>query len=178
MLVDNYRSHPFIIAVPNELFYDGALQACNKTEAYAYIGAKLPRGFLPNPTCPIILREVQGIQQKKGGSPSWFNAEEAAVVAEYVTRLVAHLGPAIAPKIGVVTPYRQQMHTINALLHARGTPQGVRVGTTEEFQGQEREIIIISTVRSNAQAAHDATESSIGFSAARSLQRRDYARIC
>ena len=49
-----------------------------------------------------------------------------------------------AGRIGVITPYRRQTLKIRDRL-----PSGVMVGTTEDFQGQERDAVILSTVRSS-----------------------------
>lgn len=48
--------------------------------------------------------------------------------------------------IGIVTPYRQQSNWIRKLCNGKGYEK-IAVGTAELFQGQERSIIIISTVR-------------------------------
>ena len=51
-------------------------------------------------------------------------------------------------EIGVITPYNKQMLKLQRLL--KGADLGdVKVGSTELFQGQERRVIIISTVRSD-----------------------------
>eukprot|EP00741_Cyanophora_paradoxa_P009189 tig00001477_g8899.t1 len=63
--------------------------------------------------------------------------------------------------IGVISPYQRQVRKLRRLLAAKGYASeeargrtaraaGVRVGTVEEFQGQERPVIIVSTVRSNS----------------------------
>lgn len=52
-----------------------------------------------------------------------------------------------AKDIGIVTPFKQQqMEIINRLAEIR--LENITVGTVETFQGQERTIIILSTVRS------------------------------
>lgn len=51
--------------------------------------------------------------------------------------------------MGIITPYTKQTKVLRSLL----TEQGVKVpkiGTVEEFQGQERMIILVSTVRSSS----------------------------
>lgn len=52
-------------------------------------------------------------------------------------------------EIGIITPYTKQTKVLRSLL----TEQGVKVpkiGTVEEFQGQERMVILVSTVRSSS----------------------------
>ena len=61
-----------------------------------------------------------------------------------------------APKvseIGVVTPYRKQVEKIRLLLARVVGGDEVKVGSVEEFQGQERTVIIISTVRNVMEVA-------------------------
>jgi superfamily I DNA and/or RNA helicase len=55
----------------------------------------------------------------------------------------------------VTTPYKQQERLCNFYLH-----NGIRIGTIDEFQGQEAEVTIISMVRSNNQTNY---HESIGF---------------
>ncbi|KAM7261719.1 hypothetical protein ACFE04_020796 [Oxalis oulophora] len=49
--------------------------------------------------------------------------------------------------IGVITPYHQQVLKIRQVLEAYGF-HDIKVGSVEQFQGQEKEVIIVSTVRS------------------------------
>ena len=53
-------------------------------------------------------------------------------------------------EIGIISPYRRQVQKIRMLLEKKKIKDSkdITVGSTEEFQGQERRIIIISTVRS------------------------------
>jgi putative helicase MOV10L1 len=47
--------------------------------------------------------------------------------------------------IGIITPYRKQVEKIRLLID-RLDMERVKVGSVEEFQGQERPAMIISTV--------------------------------
>jgi superfamily I DNA and/or RNA helicase len=49
--------------------------------------------------------------------------------------------------IGIITPYHRQVQKIRMLLRAHNYSD-CKVGSVDEFQGSERPIIIISTVRS------------------------------
>lgn len=49
--------------------------------------------------------------------------------------------------IGVVSPYKLQCKKIRYACKAKGL-DSITVGTSEVFQGQERKVIIVSTVQS------------------------------
>lgn len=51
-------------------------------------------------------------------------------------------------EIAIVTPYRKQVEKIRSVLNSSGISE-VKVGSVEEFQGQESRVLIISTVRSS-----------------------------
>jgi len=84
---------------------------------------------------------------REGNSPSWFNPAEVVEVVKYVQEVVSFPDITIGD-IGIITPYRKQVEKIRLLLEGVNL-EGVKVGSVEEFQGQERQVIIISTVRSN-----------------------------
>ncbi|CAI5470767.1 unnamed protein product [Closterium sp. Yama58-4] len=64
--------------------------------------------------------------------------------------------------IGVVTPYRKQMQKLQVLLRGKGMGE-VKVGSVEEFQGQERRVVIVSTVRSSQQFVEFDYKHNLGF---------------
>lgn len=70
--------------------------------------------------------------------------------------------------IGVITPYRRQVTKIREALAKRlGTSKSgwreVTVGSTEEFQGQERKVIVISAVRSHEEFLNADFQHKLGF---------------
>ena len=73
------------------------------------------------------------------------NFEEAQVVAGLVRSFIGDRGIS-ADSIGVVSPFRAQVVLLRQMLD--GT--GVTVDTVERFQGGERDIMILSFVRSRA----------------------------
>ncbi|XP_052781823.1 putative helicase MOV-10 [Mya arenaria] len=148
-LLNNYRSHPDILKLPNELFYESELKPCASIDREKLCQwAKLPvKGF------PVLFHGVAGEDMREERSPSFFNPVEVAVVTKYVEELLAcrtggiNLKPA---DIGVISPYRKQVQKIQQVLRKKHL-EDVSVGSVEEFQGQERTVIIVSTVRSNPQ---------------------------
>ncbi|XP_019369629.1 PREDICTED: putative helicase MOV-10 [Gavialis gangeticus] len=156
-LLRNYRSHAAIFKIPNEVFYEGELQEhADRGIIHSYCAwPELPKqGF------PIIFHGVQGENQREEKSPSFFNVAEIDIVVTYLKKLLksqAKKGiPRISPKdIGIISPYRKQVEKIRKAitsldrkLQALPDIQELKVGSVEEFQGQERRVILISTVRS------------------------------
>jgi helicase MOV-10 len=141
-LVRNYRCHPEILSLPSMLFYNGELIACKDDNSAFMDGVN----FLPNREFPVLFFGIQGCDEREGNNPSWFNRIEASKVVEVIRRLTAS-GNLSEEDIGVITPYRQQVLKLkNALENLEMTD--IKVGSVEQFQGQEKKVIIISTVRS------------------------------
>lgn len=159
-LLKNYRSHPSILERPNEMFYDDELEACaDKLKRESLCSwSRLPcKGF------PIIFEGIKGRDMREEKSPSFFNPEEAAVVVQYVKDLKDARGINVLPsQIGVISPYRKQVQKIRTLLN-KANIADVKVGSVEEFQGQERRVIIISTVRSSQEFLQLDAQFKLGF---------------
>ena len=108
-LVCNYRSHPDILKIPNECFYQDELIAC---------ADKLVRESLcswdglPKKGCPLVFHGVMSLEMREKKSPSFFNPEEATTVLAYVEQLLSARGSGIRvseKEIGIITPYRKQV---------------------------------------------------------------------
>jgi len=66
--------------------------------------------------------------------------------------------------IGIITPYQKQVKKFTGRFHYEKPKfDGIVVGTTEMFQGQEKKVIIISTVRSNSRYIADDNKYRLGF---------------
>ena len=146
-LVRNYRCHPAILELPSDLFYGGELIACkeeNESPAYEWKD-------LPDKTFPVLFVGIQGCDEREGNNPSWFNRIEASKVIDIIRKLMGSAGLSDAD-FGVITPYRQQVVKLKMALELMEMPE-VKVGSVEQFQGQEKEIIIVSAVRSTVK--HD-----------------------
>uniref|UniRef100_A0A8C9L8E7 RNA helicase n=1 Tax=Pavo cristatus TaxID=9049 RepID=A0A8C9L8E7_PAVCR len=97
---------------------------------------------------PLIFHGVRGKETREGHSPSWFNPTEAVQVMQYCCHLAKNESIAVSvTDIGVITPYRKQVEKIKYLLRSIDLSD-IKVGTVEEFQGQECMVSILSTVRS------------------------------
>jgi ATP-dependent RNA/DNA helicase IGHMBP2 len=88
---------------------------------------------------------------------SRYNEEEAHLLIKQVERLVEEIGIENWLKegltLGIITPYRAQVDQLNKLAEASvqiaSLKKLVTINTVDAFQGQERDIIAISFVRSN-----------------------------
>ncbi|KAG1973810.1 helicase MOV-10 [Pimephales promelas] len=156
-LLRNYRSHPSILKVPNELFYDGELLSCADVISSNQYCSWEP---LPKPGFPVIFHGVVGKDDRESNSPSFFNISEINIILDYLKKLLltqAKKGIAkISPKeIGIIAPYRKQVEKIrqgikiDRELRSYIGIEELKVGSVEEFQGQERKVIMVSTVRSS-----------------------------
>lgn len=170
--------------VYNDLFYDKGLKAFKDVDSVEaqmlkHLSAILPNTHEREVTQGIIFCGVEGKSETCFDSPSWQNKAEAESVSEthalqnlltfncncsqvkgFVLKL--YKMRCNAADIGIITPYIKQVKTIRSLLERADLPVP-KIGTVEEFQGQERKIILLSTVRTlRAQLKFD-EKFSLGF---------------
>lgn len=141
-LVQNYRCHPEILYLPSQLFYKGELLALKNDTSSSMPCLEL----LPNKNFPVLFIGIQGCDEREGSNPSWFNRFEASKVVEIIKQLTEKW-ELTGEDIGVITPYRQQVLKLQKALESLDCSD-IKVGSVEQFQGQERQVIIVSTVRS------------------------------
>jgi len=128
LLDTQYRMHPDIMSVSNQLFYDGRLRT----------------GVTHEDRLPPDSPSVEFVSVTGGSGPnndSRRNPAEAEVVAQLVRRYAD-----MSFSIGVVSPFRAQVALIRGLL----PDVAVTVDTVERFQGGERDIMILSLVRAES----------------------------
>ena len=159
MLVCNYRSHALLLKEPNDLFYDGSLECCANP---MITDCRLQWEGLPKEGVPLLWHGIQGKEEREANSPSWFNRDEAVCVLQHVRSLMRMRPDCKQENIGIITPYNKQAHKIKRLLIGEDL-KDIKVGSTEMFQGQERQIIIISTVRSSLEMLSFDIKHKIGF---------------
>ncbi|XP_063049770.1 putative helicase mov-10-B.1 [Engraulis encrasicolus] len=172
-LLLNYRSHESILKVPNDLFYEGELIA-SADEVAKSMYCNWPH--LPKKGFPVIFHGVVGKDEREENSPSFFNRSEVEVVLGYLRKLLLETqgkkGVArISPKdIGIIAPYRKQVEKLrqaigkhDAELKKMMNIKNLKVASVEEFQGQERRVIIVSAVRSSGEHITLDEKFNIGF---------------
>ncbi|KAJ6413851.1 hypothetical protein OIU84_006623 [Salix udensis] len=137
-------------------YYDGSIFKCPHLRGlgavqdhHFYVYEFIPTARRSRETV-VVLAEmvVKASMREKKTIPSWFNRIEASKVVEIINKLRASADLDEAD-IGVITPYRQQVLKIKKVLENWELSE-VKVGSVEQFQGQEREVIIVSTVRARS----------------------------
>ncbi|XP_019933843.2 RNA helicase Mov10l1 isoform X1 [Paralichthys olivaceus] len=159
-LIYNYRSHEALLTLPSKLFYQGEL-CCEASRAI--VESLCQWKTLPKKGFPLLFHGVRGTEMREGKNPSWFNPVEAVQVMLYCCQLAKKLyNPVDASDIGIIAPYKKQCEKIRVLLGKVGLSD-IKVGSVEEFQGQEFLVIIMSTVRSNESVPSDDLQNALGF---------------
>ncbi|XP_050549253.1 uncharacterized protein LOC118272498 [Spodoptera frugiperda] len=133
LLNQQYRMHPDIADYPSRAFYNGRV-----------MNAPPLRPSLPIPPYNIV-----GISSgDKAQGVNGANEMEAWGVTRLVLALSQALRPA-AMSIAVITPYNGHKDLIKRHLKALNLSEGqVEVNTVDSFQGQERDVVVVSLARS------------------------------
>jgi hypothetical protein len=142
LLDTQYRMHPVIAEYPSRVFYSSRLKN-GVTES----DRPVPRGFpWPRHRSPLAFVHVEGRETSSRSSKK--NDTEAEKVCQIVQSLI-RAGEVSQEQVGVVTPYKAQEARIKDGLSRTTGCSAVSVKTVDGFQGQERDVIVFSAVRSN-----------------------------
>jgi uncharacterized membrane protein YgcG len=153
-----FRMHPAVSRFPSDAFYGGRVRSGTpKSDRPAPAGFDWPLKGVPVAFVPVT---GPSVREQRDGS-SYVNPREAEAVLDVLQRLLA--GGEMQPwGIGVVTPYAAQVRLIRRMLRQRGIQTGVdqstgrpgvEVSSVDGYQGREKELMIVSTVRSNDNGA-------------------------
>ena len=153
MLEVQYRMHEAIMRFSADYFYGG------KLVAHESVKSSLLRPHQP----PVDFVDTAGCSYNEAQDPetlSRFNEQEAHLLIRLVERLIEDIGPetwlADGITMGIITPYRAQVDLLHKLAehsaYLEPLHKLVTINTVDAFQGQERDVIAISFVRSNDKA--------------------------
>jgi RNA helicase armi len=164
-LLINYRSMQSILSCYSDLFYDGELESMvsDTGSPERAILDRVREIFFcedANPCCGLFFIGTNGVERKMIDSPSWYNPTEAHQI--HLVLMDLYKKGIKIDDVGIITPYQQQVKTIRTVLETAGLA-APKIGSVEEFQGQERQIILISTVRSRKEMLHKDIKFSLGF---------------
>ncbi|XP_037087467.1 helicase sen1-like [Pollicipes pollicipes] len=133
MLTDQYRMQPDICRWPARYFYGDRLRSLP-------VAAPLPR------LRSYLVLDVCGARETSHANGGFSNEKEATLVVK-LSEIALRVAKSRAPSIGIITPYRKQRQLLLDKLKQRAL--SVDVQTVDGFQGQERDIVVLSCVRSN-----------------------------
>ena len=135
-LGEHFRSYPELVAFSNAEFYQNRLRPMRTASLYP-LGA------------PIHVERVDGATEERRR-----NLREAEAVLAKLQGLMAdpqyqERRPDEPMTFGVLSPYRDQVDELTRLAAERVTPSArsrhqLRIGTPDEFQGDERDVILYS----------------------------------
>ena len=114
------RMHPLIVSFPNKEFYNGQLKTiyCRDTPDNK----------------PFSIIDVKGSEEKEG--TSFYNHKEATeAISQY------HHHKHNYDSVVIIVPYRAQQK------YLWGLDGSLHIHTVDSFQGQEADVVIITTVR-------------------------------
>jgi senataxin len=148
--------HPEISQLPSEVFYSGRLHdgpgMAEKTKQAWHASPMFP---------PYRFYNVQGQESSAVRGSSLLNKLEAQVAAALYARLQTEFRHVdFSFRVGVVSMYRGQIDELRQTFKARfgaDIIERVDFNTVDGFQGQEKDIIILSCVRATPGG------SSVGF---------------
>ncbi|ETL91125.1 hypothetical protein L917_10290 [Phytophthora nicotianae] len=144
-----YRMHPFLSEFPSNEFYEGDLQNGVAASERQLSSVDFP---WPNPNKPTFFYICLGAEEISSSGTSYLNRTEASNVEKIVTTfLKAGVMPS---QIGVITPYEGQRAYVVSYMQRNGPLRSqlykdVEVASVDSFQGREKDLIILSCVRSN-----------------------------
>ncbi|KAL1454067.1 hypothetical protein WDU94_010357 [Cyamophila willieti] len=144
-----YRMHPELSKFPSNFFYEGSLQngVCADERKLSKIDFPWPV-----PDKPMLFYVTQGQEEIAGSGTSYVNRTEASNVEKITTRFIrCGMKP---EQIGVITPYEgQRAFLVQHMQYQGSLPakiyQEIEVASVDAFQGREKDLIIMSCVRSN-----------------------------
>mmetsp|Transcript_2130 Transcript_2130/g.2873 ORF Transcript_2130/g.2873 Transcript_2130/m.2873 type:complete len:296 (-) Transcript_2130:126-1013(-) len=151
MLRIQYRMHPAIVSFPSKTFYNSSLLTCEKVKTRR---PALWHEHIAFP--PYLVWNKNGDNMSRGPNGGISNNAEANFVVKLLQTFFDHFGNVMRNiDIGVISFYNDQISRIKNKLRDRSFVKrmnsnnvSIQVSTVDGFQGSEKDIIILSCVRS------------------------------
>jgi ATP-dependent RNA/DNA helicase IGHMBP2 len=148
MLNEQYRMHDQIMNFSSRHFYEGNLVANEKVAQWKVHPEDMPLEFIDTAGTGFV-------ETLDEDSRSTFNKEEGAILIKHLKEYLLGLEESVKSElnIGIIAPYRAQVAYLQQHLLDSDLPDkvktAIKINTVDSFQGQERDVIYISLVRSN-----------------------------
>ncbi|MBQ8046535.1 MAG: AAA family ATPase [Prevotella sp.] len=168
-----YRMNEEIMRFSSDWFYDGKVECAPEVRYRGILDYDLPIEWLAPEKLPEEPDNTAG-ETFIGASFGRINKAEADMTLDTLEQYFNKIGKLRILEeridVGIISPYRAQVQYLRSLIRKRQVfkpyRQLISVNTVDGFQGQERDVILISLVRSN-------DEGQIGF--LRDLRRMNVA---
>ena len=146
-LTEQYRMHPKIIEYSSRKFYNNTLINSHQVLNNGRINSNFNQRFKWfNKDIPIMFIHIDERENLSSSGCSWENEKEANLVCQIVRKII-NCG-INEYNIGIITPYLAQRELIEDKLFNYKI-NNILISSVDSFQGQEKDFIIVSTVRSN-----------------------------
>ena len=142
LLDTQYRMNETIMDFSNNQFYAGALKADDSVKTISLLGHETTQlEFIDTAGC--------GYDEKQHEeSLSSYNEGEFEVLQKHLNNLLETNNELL--EIGIISPYKAQVNFIQEhFTEEFQLTHNITINTIDSFQGQERDVIYISLVRSN-----------------------------
>jgi superfamily I DNA and/or RNA helicase len=140
-----YRMHAAIMEFSSQMFYEGSLIAHDSVREHTL--AQLP-GVQPLPITqtPVWFVDTAGASYDEVAEESGSSRTNPAE-ADWIVSQVESLRAAGVPtsEMAIIAPYAAQVRLLRDLL----ADEALEIDTVDGFQGREKEVVLISLVRSN-----------------------------
>lgn len=151
MLEVQYRMNQQIMQFSGDYFYKGRLTAHDSVKDHRLSADEEPLCFIDTAGCAYE-------EQQEKESLSTYNKDEAALLMRHLHSFVEARGVEAMQeediRLAIISPYKAQVRYLSELLAAdellRSLGKKLSINTIDSFQGQEKDIIYISLVRSNS----------------------------
>ena len=156
LLDTQYRMNEQIMHFSSRWFYEGKLKAAPEVAHRTLAPWDASLVWVDTSDCQFV--------ERTNASQSRLNRAEAMlltnILKDYVRQIFIDSSLFEKTTIGIISPYKAQISVLKQLVNKSHTLAPIRhnisINTVDGFQGQERDIILISMVRDNEQG-------SIGF---------------
>lgn len=143
MLRIQYRMNEILMGFPSSKFYAGLLEAAPEVKNIKLTDLVWKKkGNIIHSDDVILRLDVKGNQVLEKQTKSLMNFEEIEVIKNLIDELL-EMGIK-ARDIGIITPYSAQKNKLKVAFENIGE---LDINTIDGFQGREKEVIIISWVR-------------------------------
>lgn len=143
-----YRMHPEISRFPSAQFYQSKLK-----DGEGMLAKNDRPWHSSPPMSPYRFFDIVSRHEQNTLTKSFFNTAEAKVALELVEKLMRILPQdKFKGRIGIISPYKEQIQKLVRTFRSKfgsGIMDEIDFNTVDGFQGQEKEIIIMSCVRAS-----------------------------